>query len=80
MNSLDSTRSCHTLYQDGEEMVKVVQPECLFLKISERSTKATMVPAFRIFEGELIPRSNNVMMWIILCMQVVHKHVSCVML
>ena len=33
-----------------------------------------------VFEGEMIPRCNNVMMWIILCMQVGHKHVSCVML
>ena len=29
-----STRSCRTLYQDGEEMVKVVRPECLFSKLS----------------------------------------------
>ena len=33
-NSSYSTLSCRTSYQDGEEMVKVVQPECLFLKIS----------------------------------------------
>ena len=29
-----STRSSRTSYQAMEEMVKVVQPECLFLKIS----------------------------------------------
>ena len=29
---------------------------------------------------EMIPRFNNVMMWIIQHMQVAHKHVSCVML
>ena len=30
--------------------------------------------------GQEWPASKNVMMWIIICLQVVHKHVSCVML
>ena len=35
-NSSDSTQSCRTSYQDGEEMVTMVQPECLFLKSKGR--------------------------------------------